>query len=276
MVSLIEAYISLIPLCVGIMVLGCTCGMLGTVLFLRKESMLGDAISHALFPGITLTFLLTQTRSPLLLFAGGIISGSVALFLMMFVVHVTKIKKETILGVILSVFFGFGFVIHSIIQKRQLEYQAAINKFLFGNAATLLSHEIVVIVFVSLIVLLLFFSQIRMLSVVLFDRTYAQVCGYSVYRYDAFLFFLLIPIIALGLHMMGVILTGTLLIAPSAISRQWTRSMRSFVLVAGIVGGFSALCGTMISFFYECMPTGPLIVVVMSIFLFFSLLFNSR
>lgn len=271
-----ETFISLIPLLIGVVVLGFTCGVLGTILFLRKESMVGDAVSHALFPGITLTFLLTQTHAPFLLFLGGTVSGTIALCLMILVTEVTKIKKETMLGVLLSVFFGFGFVIHSIIQKRHIAYQAVINKFLFGNAATLLSHELLIAVSVSAVILLLFFSQLRMTSMVLFDRTYAKSCRYRVHRYDLFLFSLVVPVIVLGLHMMGIILTGTLLIAPSAIARQWTRSMHSFVIVAGIVGGFSALCGTMISFLYEYMPTGPLIVVVMNILLFFSLMLNSR
>jgi len=269
-------YTSFLPLIIGIVTLGFTCGILGTILFLRKESMVGDAVSHALFPGITTTFLLTHSRSPLLLFLGGMISGGIALFLMILITEKTKIKKETILGILLSVFFGFGFIIHSIIQKQQIEYQAIINKFLFGNTATLLFNEVIFIVIASVILLSLFLLNWRTITILLFDRIYAHSCGYKLTLCDIFLFSLLVPIITLGLHIMGVILTGTLLIAPAAIARQWTQSMRSFVLIAGITGAFSAFCGTIISASFENMPTGPVIVVVMSIFLLFSLIYNSN
>lgn len=260
----------------GISLLGFSCGIIGTILFLRKESMVADTIAHATFPGITGTFLVTHTRSPLLLFLGGILSGTLALITMIQLTRTTKLKKETILGTLLSVFFGFGFAIHSIIQKQQIEYQAVINKFLFGNAATLLFHEIIIIVFCSVVTLLLFFTQIRSITTVLFDPINAHICGYKKTQYDFFLFSLVIPIITLGLHIMGAILTGMLLIAPAAIARQWAKSMGAFTLLAGLIGTISTLSGTMISFWYEQIPTGPIIVVVMSIFLLISLLYNSR
>src|SRR5438552_4054965 len=108
---------TLIITLVGITILGATAGLLGTFVFLRRQSLLGDAISHAALPGIALAFLLTHSKNPLVLMIGGAVSGGIGTILMQLIIQYTRLKKDTALGVVLSVFFGFGLVLMTIIQK---------------------------------------------------------------------------------------------------------------------------------------------------------------
>ena len=111
------SYHTLIIVCIGTMLLGITAGSLGVFALLRKQSLLGDTISHAAFPGIALMFLATHSRNPLILILGGSIAGCIGTILMLAYHALTKLKQDTVLGIILSVFFGFGLVLMTVIQK---------------------------------------------------------------------------------------------------------------------------------------------------------------
>lgn len=255
----------------AIFLLGFTLGSVGIFLLFRRESMVGDAVAHAAFPGISLMFLYMQTKSVFLLLLGGNISGIFALGLLFFFSKTTTLKKETILGVLLSVFFGIGLVIVTIVQKRNIESQAIINKLLFGNAATLLTQEIYIIIVMCSLILFLLFLLSRLLITATFDPIFAKNCGYSLMAYEITLFLLLILVIALSLQVVGVVLTSSMLIAPGAAARQWVDSPYFCIVLAGIFGGISAIFGTYLSMHFNYAPTGPLIIIVISIFVFFSL-----
>src|SRR5277367_1309516 len=97
--------------------LGATSGALGAFALLRQQSLLGDAISHAALPGIVLMFLCTHTKNPWILLCGGAVAGIVGVVSMHYIITHTKLKKDAILGIILSVFFGFGLVLMTVVQK---------------------------------------------------------------------------------------------------------------------------------------------------------------
>jgi len=260
----------------AVFLLGFALGSVGIFLLFRRESMVGDAVAHAAFPGISLMFLYMQTRSVFLLLLGGNISGIFALLLLLFFSKTTALKKETILGILLSVFFGIGLVIVTIIQKRNIASQAIINKLLFGNAATLLAQEIYIIILVCSLVLFLLFLSSRLLITATFDPIFAKSCGYSLFVYEMLLYLLIISLIALSLQVVGVVLTSSMLIAPGASARQWVNSPYVCLLIAGFFGAFSAMLGTIVSMYFNYAPTGPLIIIILSFFVFFSLIFTSK
>src|SRR5690606_19155694 len=99
--------------------LGIVSGTLGSYAVLRRQSLLGDAISHAALPGIALAFLLTGSKAPLVLVLGAAAAGWIGTLLVMGIVRATRVKFDSALGIILSVFFGIGLVLLTLIQKRE-------------------------------------------------------------------------------------------------------------------------------------------------------------
>ncbi len=257
----------------GTAILGLTSGTIGVFAFLRRQSLLGDAISHAALPGIALMFLVTHTKNPTVLLLGGALSGGVGTMLMKLVTYKTTLKTDAILGIVLSVFFGFGLVLLTIIQKLPIANQAILNKFLFGNASTLLPEDVFVMAVVASVVLVMVVVFWKEFTLIAFDPVLAHVLGYPVRLLDMVLIFLLVLTIVIGLQTVGVVLMSTMLIAPAAAARQWTSSCGKMVILAGMFGAVSGALGAIISSMVDRLPTGPTIVVIVSVLVLCSLLF---
>jgi manganese/zinc/iron transport system permease protein len=256
---------------VGTALLGITCGALGVFAVLRKQSLLGDTISHAALPGIAGALLLTSSGNPLLLLGGGALSGALAMLACMYIQQTTSLKIDTILGIVLSVFFGFGLVLITVIQKQPIPHQAVINKFLFGSAATLLPSDLYLMSSIGCIILASILLWWRSFTLCTFDPSYAHTLGYNVRIIDITISVLLVLTIVIGLQTVGVILMSSLLIAPAAAARQWTQNLRTMTLSAAAIGACASIIGSYMSSWYACLPTGPCIVVVLSICVFVSL-----
>ena len=256
----------------GAMFLGITSGILGCFALLRQQSLLGDAISHAAFPGIVAMFLCTYSSYTWVLLSGGAIAGFVGVFCMQYVRAHTKLKQDAILGIILSVFFGLGLVLMTVAQKIPVASQALLNKFLFGTIATLLAHDVYLIFFMSACILCTLIICWKECVMYVFDPSFTHVMGFNIKMIETILTVLLVFAIVIGLQTVGVVLMSTMLIAPAAAARQWTRRMPSMMLLAGFFGGLFATLGVCISSAIDHVPTGPAIVIVASIVVFFSLL----
>lgn len=256
----------------GAALLGLVSGALGSFALLRQQSLLGDAISHAALPGIVLMFLFTHSKNPWVLLTGGAFAGALGVVIMNGVVAKTTLKKDAILGIVLSVFFGLGLVLMTVAQKIPIASQAILNKFLFGNVATLLPIDIVVIQVITLCILVVLFLCWKECSLYVFDPVFTHSLGFSTRIIELLLTVLLVLAIVIGLQTVGVILMSTMLIAPAAAARQWTTCLSRMVLLAGFCGCVSAVVGVYASAVFNHVPTGPAIVVVASFIVFFSLL----
>ena len=256
----------------GAVLLGITSGALGAFALLRQQSLLGDAISHAALPGIVLMFLFTHSKNPWILLCGGALAGVVGVLSMNYIVAHTKLKKDAILGIILSVFFGFGLVLMTVAQKIPVASQAVLNKFLFGNVATLLAEDVYVIAVISLLIFALLALFWKECAVYVFDPVFTQSVGFNVKIIEIVLTLLLVLAIVIGLQTVGVVLMSTMLIAPAAAARQWTTKLKHMVLLSGICGGCAASIGVYASSVVDHLPTGPAIVVAASVMVFFSLM----
>ena len=106
---------------IGTMVLGASSGMLGSFAVLRKQSLLGDAISHAALPGIVLAFMITKSKESHVLLLGALIFGLIGAYWIRNITHKTKLKTDTALGLVLSLFFGFGMLLLTYVQKYQMQ-----------------------------------------------------------------------------------------------------------------------------------------------------------
>jgi manganese/zinc/iron transport system permease protein len=258
---------------VGSSLVGCVSGALGSFAVLRKQSLLGDAISHAALPGIAIAFLITMTKNPLILMSGAMIAGWVSTMLVMAIVKQTVIKEDAALGMILSVFFGFGLVLLTFIQRLPTANKSGLNHYLFGSAATLLLGDIKVMStlgILTLIGLILFWKEFKILA---FDPDYAISLGFKVRRIELLLTFLTVTAIVIGLQTVGVILMSAMIIAPAAAARQWTDRLWMMIVLSATFGAFSGLIGALISSQVSKLPTGPTIVLVMSSIVAVSILF---
>jgi len=263
-------------ICIGTSLLGFVSGALGCFAVLRKQSLLGDAISHASLPGVALVFLLTLSKNPLLLIIGAIVAGWIGTLLVMVIVKNTVIKEDSALGIILSVFFGFGLVLLTIIQKHPTANQAGLSKYLFGNASTLLKEDIYIMLYFGsavLILLFLFWKEFKILS---FDSDFAKSLGYPVKRIEVLLTTLIVIAIVIGLQAVGVVLMSAMIIAPAVAARLWTDRLGTMVLLSAFFGSVSGVLGAVASTSIPKLPTGPSIVLVVSFIVFFSLFFSPR
>lgn len=261
---------------IGITILGVTAGLLGTFVFLRRHSLLGDAISHAALPGIAIAFLLTHSKNPLVLMLGGAVSGGIGTVFMQLITHHTRLKKDTALGIVLSVFFGFGLVLMTAIQKMPITNQSILNKFLFGNISTLLPTDVYAMAIIGGIVCVSTVLLWKEFVLVTFDIHFAHSLGFATHRLDSILTMLVVVAIVIGLQTVGVILMSSMLIAPAAAARQWTTRLRSMALLSVFFAVSAGVIGALVSSHIDRLPTGPVIVVILSSFVLFSLMCAPR
>ena len=261
---------------IGAAILGLVSGMLGSFAVLRKQSLLGDAISHAALPGIVLAFLITRDREPVVLMFGALIAGWLATLFMLTVTRTTHIKNDTALGLVLSVFFGFGLMLLTFTQRLPDATQAGLDKFLFGQAATLLQRDVVTMGIIGLVVLGLLVIFWKEFKLVTFDPEFAASLGFPVRALDVLLTTLLVISIVIGLQTVGVVLMSAMIVAPAAAARQWTDRLGIMILLGGLIGSLAGVGGTLISSSAERLPTGPVIVLVVSVLVLFSMLFATN
>jgi manganese/zinc/iron transport system permease protein len=258
---------------IGATLLGGLGGMLGSFALLRRQSLLGDALAHAALPGVCLGYIVTRSKAPLPLFLGALMAGLLGSLLILAVVRWSRVKEDSAIGIILSVFFGAGIVLLTWIQKLPDGNQSGLDKYLFGQAATLVKEDIEVMGVLGAIVLagvLLFYKELKLLT---FDRAFGASLGLPMKRLEILLTLLLVVVVVVGLQTVGVVLIVAALITPAAAARQWTDRLGTMVLLAAAIGAASGVAGSLASAYVPRLPTGPVIVLVSSGILIVSLLF---
>ncbi|HEX6132848.1 MAG TPA: iron chelate uptake ABC transporter family permease subunit [Longimicrobiales bacterium] len=245
----------------GAATLGVVAGALGTFAVLRRQSLLGDAISHAALPGIVLAFILTGAKSTFVLVLGAAIAGWLGTLVVMTVVRHSRLPEDSALGIVLSVFFGAGLVLLTYVQKLPDASQAGLDRFLFGQAATMLERDIGVIAglgAIALLAVVVFWKEFKLLS---FDPEFGASLGLPMRTIDILLTTFLVIAIVIGLQTVGVVLMSALVIAPAAAARQWTNSLAVMVLLSALFGAVAGVTGAVISSSAQHVPTGPTIVL---------------
>jgi len=258
---------------VGMFFIGIASAVVGTFTVLKKQSLLGDAVSHSVLPGICLSFMLFESRNPALLLGGAFIAGWVSTVAIDYIVSNSKLKQDAAIGLVLSVFFGVGMLLLTSIQHSGIANQSGLDKFLFGKAASILPEDIYLFAFVALFllgVIGLFYHQFRL---IIFDRNYAETIGLNVGFYEFILSSITVLAIVIGIQAVGVVLMSALLITPTIAARFWSNRLWVVLIVAAIIGIVSTYFGGLISYIAPGMPTGPWIVVVLSVLAFTSMLF---
>lgn len=260
----------------GTGILGATAGAIGVFATLRKQTLLGDAISHAALPGIAIAFLYSPQKTVFPLLIGGACTGTLATALTLYIAKKTTIKTDTLLGIMLSVFFGIGLVLITIIQQQEHTHAAIINNFIFGNASTILVSDLIYLSAIALLVLTCLTIWFKECALTTFDPSFAHTTGHRVIFFDVLLTTLLLCTIIIGLQMVGVILMSALIIAPAAAARQWTHHLHIMALLSATIGGTCGIIGSLISNSFDHIPTGPTIVICLSVIVLLSCLSTTQ
>lgn len=257
----------------GSMILGALSGALGTYAILRKQSLLGDGLSHSALPGVILAFIISNTKKTEILLLGAIIAGLLANHLIS-IITTSKVKFDSALAIIMSSFFGFGMVLLTLIQRRPSTSQAGLSRFIFGQASTIIKEDIISMSCISIILLFIILLFWKEFKIVIFDRDFSHSIGFNTTLLDSLLSLMLVVTIMLGLQSVGVILMSTMLIAPASAAKLWCKNLSSMMTLSAIFGAISGLIGTLISSSIRNVPTGPTIVVISSIIFIISLIFS--
>ena len=256
----------------GAAFLGIVNGVLGSFAVLRKQSLLGDAISHAALPGIALAFLLTGSKATIVLLLGAAAAGWVGTLLVMNIVKNTRVKYDSALGLVLSIFFGFGLVLLTYIQRMPVASQAGLDTFLFGQAATLLARDVATIGILGLAVLLIVLAVWKEFKLLCFDPDFALSLGFPIRWLDVLLITLLVTSIVIGLQTVGVVLMSAMVVAPAAAARQWTDRLGAMVAISAFFGALAGAGGALVSSLAARLPAGPTIVLCLTAIVVVSLL----
>lgn len=246
---------------IGSAALGLASGALGTFAVLRRQSLLGDAVSHAALPGIVLAFVLGGSKETLVLVAGAFAAGWLGTLLVSGIVRGSRVPADAALGIVLSVFFGLGLLLLTWVQRMPDASQAGLERFLFGQAATLVGRDVATIAAlggVSLLAVGAFWKEFKILA---FDPEFGSTLGIPMGRVDVLLTTVLVLAIVTGLQAVGVVLMAALVVAPASAARQWTDSLGVMVLLSALFGAIAGVCGALVSASAASVPTGPAIVL---------------
>ena len=254
--------------------LGVVSGVVGSYAVLRRQSLMGDVMSHAALPGIVVAFLVVGAKERIAIFLGAAVSAALAAAAIGLVTSNSRIKTDSAMGIALSVFFGLGLVLLTYAQHAPDANQAGLDKFLFGQAEALVERDVAVIALTGLFALAVVGAFWKELKLLCFDPDFGGTMGFSPKLLDALVTAVMVSAIVIGLQTVGVVLMSSMLIAPAVAARQWTSGMGGMVAASALVAAVSGVAGVAASAGLENVPTGPAVVVCASSVALFSVLFS--
>ena len=261
---------------IGVAIIGAVSGIVGTFSFLRKKTLLADAISHSVLPGICLGFMFVGTKDPIVLMSGALVIGWISVWLIDYLSGTTKLSEDTAIALVSTLFFAIGSVLLSVISKSQNAEQTGLKNFLFGKAATMTTFDIQVFTVISFVIIFIVLVFFKPFQLVCFNTEFAKSIGVKVKFIEFLLSTLTVMTVAIGIQAVGVVLMSALLIAPAASARYWTNRLSIMVILAALFGMLSSVIGVMLSTMKSNMPTGPWIVFALFAFTLLTLLFAPK
>ncbi len=260
----------------GTTLLGLSSGVLGSFALLRRQSLMGDTLAHAALPGVAVAYLLTGAKSLPLFILGAAVAGALGTAAISAIIRHSKIKEDAAMALVLTVFFGVGMMLLSVIQRMPTGNQSGLDTFLFGQAASLVGRDVQIMAAIAAVLclaVLLLFKEFKLLA---FDAGFGTGLGLPMGLLDLLLNMLIVLAVVIGLQSVGVVLMAAMLITPPAAARYWTDRLSGMVWLAGLFGAVSGAVGTLLSQVGPRMPTGPLIVLSATAVFFLSLLLAPR
>ena len=260
----------------GSMLLGITCGMLGSFIVVRKMALVGDALSHAVLPGVAIGFLWNMSKDPVAIFIGATVAGLLGTVVVRLITDTTRLKDDTALGLVLATFFAVGICLLTMIQRLPTGNKSGIDKFLFGQAAAMGPGDIklmAVVTVLTLVVILVFYKEFLVTS---FDPGFARAAGLPAQAAHYALMLLLAFAIVIALQAVGVVLVSAMLITPAAAAYLLTDRLHHMLWLSSLFGLLAGALGSFVSFLGPNFPTGPFMVLAATSVFALAFLFGPR
>lgn len=259
--------------------LGVAAGLVGSFTLLRKRALIGDALAHASLPGIAIAFMISTAlggngKSLPILLTGATLGGLVGVSFILVIQRFTRLKQDAVLGIVLSVFFGAGAALLSIIQQMKTGSAAGLETFIYGKTASIKQDDatlIIVTAAIAIVVCLLLFKEFKLLC---FDQDFSDSQGVASVLLDIALMGLVVAVTMVGLQAVGLILVVALLVIPPAAARFWTDKLQHLAFLSAVFGLVGGALGAMSSALLPRLPSGAMIVLVCVVIFLVSMAFG--
>ena len=262
---------------IGALLFGAVCGLLGSFIVVRKMALFGDAISHAVLPGVALGFLWSMSKDPVAILIGATLAGLAGSLLVGAIRRTTRIKQDAALGIVLASFFAIGLCLIRIIQNNEGASKiTGLKSYLFGDIAVLDRYDVITMGVVVILTVILFGLLYRPFLAISFDRQFAVSIGFPVRILEALFQMFLAFAIVISLQAVGVVLVSAMLITPAATAYLLVDRMHRMLWIAMGVGMLSAVIGVFLSFLGSNLPTGPFMVLSASSIFTMAYLFSPK
>ncbi len=236
---------------------GLTCGILGAFIVLRNMSLIGDALSHAILPGVVVAFAFFGYNT-LGFFFGSVAAGLLSAVIITWIQQNMKTKNDAAIGIVFTAMFSIGVIGISSISRTGVHLD--LKDFLFGNVLGVSNEDLIMTGVVMMMVIISIILFYRNLFASTFQPTIASTMGIPVKLMHYYLMLLLSFAVVAAMQTVGVILVVAMLITPASTALLLTNKLKKVLLVASIIGFMSSLSGLFLSILYE-MPPGPAIAV---------------
>ena len=234
------------------------CGVIGTYVVLRGMAFIGDAVAHAVFPGLAVAFVIQGN-----LVLGGAVAGVVTAILVAVFSQNRRIREDSIIGVFFVAAFALGIVVISFSPG----YSGSLQQFLFGSITGIPDEDLYTVAITGLVLLLILFAFHKEFVAVTLDREMARATGIPVFALDLLLYVMVAVAIVISIQTIGNILVLALLITPAAAARLLTDRLGVMMLLGPVIGGLSALVGMYVSWSLDLPVGGTIVLVATCVFL---------
>lgn len=250
-------------------IVGIVCGTVGSLIVLRGLSLMGDAMSHAVLPGVALSFLFGIP-----MFVGALITGMIASIFIGYITSSSKTKPDAAIGISFTAFLASGIIIISLINTTTDLYHI-----LFGNLLAITNSAFLTTIVIGSIVLILIIIFYRPLMISTFDPTFSRMSGLNMTLLHYFVMLLLSLVTVASIQTVGIILVVALLITPASTAFLISKKLYSMMIIASLISVISSIVGLYYSYIYN-IPSGATIVlctfVIYIITLFFTKFTNRK
>lgn len=242
------------------------CAVVGTHVVLRSMAFIGDAVAHAVFPGIAIAFALQGS-----VLLGGAVAGAVVALLVATFSQRRRIKEDTLIGIFFAAAFAVGLVVISRIDG----YTASLTSFLFGSLTGVSNSQVYAVAGVGFVVVSLLIILQRPLSAVALDRESAQAMNLPVFFLDIVLYLAVTAAVVISISTIGNILVLALLVTPAATARMLSDRLSTMMVLSALIGAAASFIGLYFSWALD-IPTGATIVLTVTVFFLAAWLFAPR
>jgi manganese/zinc/iron transport system permease protein len=254
---------TVVRILIGTLFISITAAVIGAFTFFQKKALIGDALSHAILPGIVLAYCATGIRETWILMLGALVAGMIANSAISTIQRKTRLSSDTAIASVLSTFFALGLLLISYIQRNPDDGQAGLSDFLFGKVAALSDQDVMLFGIIASLVLFIIRIRYFLMLGLVFDAAFMQLKGVSIRKNDSILNVLTMLTVAMGVQAVGVVLMSALLIIPVVGARMITFRFTHVLCLAAVISSVGTIVGASISLVAANLPTGPLIIVVL-------------